>query len=79
MATKRKLFLAAGDIVGLDNFEGVSKAAVVDAYLQAVAALNGHCDDPATFSETAKDLAPVLRIRRDRLPAWVRRFDAEGE
>lgn len=44
----------------------VSKAALIDLYVQALAANLGACDTPPTLEQVKKDADPTLAIRNDR-------------
>jgi len=63
----KPLMLRATVLAG-DALDKLSKAALIDAYCQALATLNGHGDDPVTLEEVHEDLRPLLRLRKDRMP-----------
>ena len=44
----------------------VSKAALIDLYLQALAMTLGSCDTPPTIEEVIEHASPTLAIRGDR-------------
>ena len=58
--------LATSAIAGRALLDGVSKAALVEAYLAVLAQLNGACDTPPTLDEVEADINPVLQVRGDR-------------
>jgi hypothetical protein len=58
--------LGTSALAGSALLDGVSKAALVEAYLQTLARANGTPDVPPTREEVAKDIGPVLAIRKDR-------------
>jgi hypothetical protein len=47
--------------------DSVSKTALVEAYLAALAVINGACDTPPTIAQVRMDINPVLEARGDRL------------
>ena len=58
--------LITSTIAGRALLDGVSKAALVEGYLAALARANGSPDEPPTLEEVAEDIGPVLAIRGDR-------------
>ena len=44
----------------------VSKYALIDLYLQALATTLGGCDTPPTIDEVVEDASPTLALRGDR-------------
>ena len=65
---KKGLYLATSMGIGAARFSRVSKNAIIDAYLQSLAARAGHCDTPVKFSDVVADLVPTLRMRGDAIP-----------
>ena len=52
--------------------DGLSKACLIDLYTQALALALGSFDEAPTLQEIADDVRPMLTLRDDREPAWVR-------
>lgn len=52
--------------------DGLSKACLIDLYTQALSLALGSFDEAPTMQEIADDVRPMLRLRDDREPAWVR-------
>ena len=65
-SNKRPNNLITSAIAGQALLDGVSKAALVEAYLAALAQVNGVCDTPPTLDEVRADINPVLQVRGDR-------------
>lgn len=57
--------------------DGLSKACLIDLYTQALALALGSFDEAPTMREIADDVRPMLRLRDDREPAWVRNNASE--
>ena len=53
--------------------DGISKAALIDLYVQALALARGECDSEVPMDVIADDVEPMLRMRGDTLPPWCRR------
>lgn len=67
MSRKRTLALLTSEAEVASRLdEQVSKFALIELYLQALAAQRGHCDDPCTWSEVLEDANPTLLLRGDR-------------
>ena len=64
--TKAAGQLIASSVVGPWLLDRVSKAALVDLYLQALACALGHPDAPVTLEQLKTDADPLLRLRADR-------------
>ena len=69
MATNKRITVLAVSapelVTALDST--CSKRALIELYLQALAAQLGHCDEPCSMEELIEDANPVLRMRGDRL------------
>jgi hypothetical protein len=64
--------LRSSEAAGGDLLDSVSKAALVDLYLQALAATLGACDTPPSWEQVMNDANPTLRLRGDRpLQYWT--------
>ena len=75
----RGAVLEASANVGDWLCDKVSKAALVDLYLQALALQNGHADSPVTLAELLADADPTLSVRGDRkLESHVRADTRKG-
>lgn len=52
--------------------DSLSKSALIDAYLSALARANGSADSAPTIAEALADLRPILSVRGDRIPKSLR-------
>jgi hypothetical protein len=57
--------------------DGLSKACLIDLYTQALALALGSFDEAPTLQEIADDARPMLSLRNDREPAWVKNNASE--
>lgn len=51
----------------------LSKAALIDAYVQALALSLGESDTAPTLEQALDDLEPLLQLRGDRVPDELRK------
>lgn len=54
------------------RLDAISKAALIDLYVQSLATSLGACDTPPSMSDLADDVRPMLEMRGDPIPAWAR-------
>ncbi len=53
--------------------DGISKAALIDLYVQALATARGECDSEVPLDAIADDVRPMLEMRGDAIPHVFRR------
>ena len=71
--------LEASSKVGRFLMDNVSKAALADLYLQALALLSGSADCAVTLEQLQQDADPTLRLRGDKtISQQVARYQRAG-